>query len=216
MTQPIEEASKTLSAASRSAIKAHLDTVRSSCDGLDQMLNTADASASDGSQGDMGMTMEAARQLRESMAELETLFAEADAPKKTEGGKAFSKGDYAYTPSDMPSSWKLRLTSEPGGPPDPAIVGAAAAALSSGGYRGQPVDLPSDAVAGVKAKVRAAWHKANSDKSADDMPASLHEATVDDLVELSSDLVPIFEQLSTPTGLLPLVEHQPLVGGPVP
>jgi len=94
---------------------------------------------------------------------------------KMEDGKVFPKSDYAYTPGDKSSEWKLRLTSTPGGKPDSAIVGAAAAAFSPGGFRGKKVQLPSDAVAGVKAKVRAAWRRANPDKSTDDMPESIRK-----------------------------------------
>jgi len=81
-------------------------------------------------------------------------------------GKVFPKSDFAYTPSDNTSEWKLRLTSTPGGKPDPAIVGAAVAALGKG-FRGKKVQIPASALAGVKAKVRAAWHKANPDKGGD-------------------------------------------------
>jgi hypothetical protein len=39
------------------------------------------------------------------------------------------------------------------------IVGAAAAAFSPGGFRGQKVQIPAGDVAGAKAKIRAAYHK---------------------------------------------------------
>lgn len=96
---------------------------------------------------------------------------------KTEGGKDFPSGDYAYTP-DMsePGTWKLRLTSSPGGDPDPAIVGAAVAALGAG-YRGQKVELPEADRPKVIASVRAAWKKANPEKDADAMPEVLKSAT---------------------------------------
>lgn len=100
--------------------------------------------------------------------------AKAEAPMKTEGGVKFPKSDYAYTPSDNPSSWKLRLTSTPGGSPDPAIVGAAAAALGPG-FRGQKVDIPDADRAAVVARVRAAWKKANPDKDPSEMPSGLKE-----------------------------------------
>ena len=96
----------------------------------------------------------------------------ADAATKTEDGKAFPKSDYAYTPSDTPSDWKLRLTAEPGGKPDAGIVGAAAAALGAG-FRGQKVEIPAADLPAVKAKVRAAWQKANPDKKTDEMPKSI-------------------------------------------
>lgn len=97
-----------------------------------------------------------------------------DYATKTEDGKQFPPGDYAYVPDPgTPSTWKLRLTSEPGGKPDPAIVGAAAAALGAG-FRGQKVEIPSGDRPAVVARVRNAWKQANPDKSADEMPASLH------------------------------------------
>lgn len=102
----------------------------------------------------------------------------AEAVTKTEDGKAFPAGDYAYVPdSAKPSTWKLRLTKAPGGPPDSGIVGAAAAALGPG-FRGQKVQIPAGDLAAVKAKVRAAWKKANPDKEADEMPAGIKEAAV--------------------------------------
>src|SRR3990170_2881974 len=59
---------------------------------------------------------------------------------RTEDGKAFPASDYAYVPdAAKPSAWKLRLTSTPGGKPDAGIVGAAIAAFSPGGFRGQRV-----------------------------------------------------------------------------
>jgi cation transport regulator ChaB len=93
------------------------------------------------------------------------------APTKSEDGQNFGAGDYAYVPDpSKPSTWKLRLTASPGGAPDAAMVGAAAAAFSPGGHRGQKVSLPSADVAGAKSKVRAAWRKANPDKDASAMP----------------------------------------------
>jgi hypothetical protein len=128
-----------------------------------------------------------------------TVPTEAAAPTRTEGGRKFKKSDYAYTPSDHPSSWKLRLTATPGGDPDPRMVGAAAAAFSSGGYRGQKVELPADAVAGAKAKVRAAWKKAHPDKTASEMPDSIKEseaapAAESAEVEVTSDLIDLVEK----------------------
>jgi len=90
---------------------------------------------------------------------------------KTEDGKKFPASDYAYVPDpDKPSTWKLRLTSKPGGPPDPRIVGMAIAALGEG-FRGRKVQIPKKDLPKVKAKVRAAWLKANPDKSKKDMPS---------------------------------------------
>ena len=96
---------------------------------------------------------------------------------KTEDGKQFPAGDYAYVPDPARSStWKLRLTSEPGGAPDPGIVGAACAALGAG-FRGRTVEIPGEDRAKVVAKVRAAWREANPGKSDDEMPMAIHLST---------------------------------------
>lgn len=90
---------------------------------------------------------------------------------KTEDGESFPASDYAYVPDpDMPSTWKLRLTSSPGGDPDPHIVGAAIAALGKG-FRGNKVQIPADKLEAVKDKVKAAWKKANSNKDEDEIPS---------------------------------------------
>ena len=112
--------------------------------------------------------------LREAMQEAEGAFLEA--VEKIEGGVAFPAGDYAYVPdSKKPSTWKLRLTAKPGGAPDAGIVGAAIAALGKG-FRGQPVKIPAADLPAVKARVRAAWKKANPDKKPADMPATIQES----------------------------------------
>lgn len=98
------------------------------------------------------------------------------AATKLEDGKNFRAGDYAYVPdASKPSTWKLRLTTSPGGAPNSRIVGAAAAAFSPGGHRGQKVQIPPAAVAGVKAKIRAAWRRANPDADPKTMPASIRK-----------------------------------------
>jgi hypothetical protein len=98
------------------------------------------------------------------------------AKMKTEDGVKFPAQDYAYVPDpDSPSTWKLRLTSTPGGAPDARIVGAAAAALGPG-YRGQKVEIPAGDLAAVKAKVRAAWKEANPDRDDGEMPEGIREA----------------------------------------
>lgn len=107
----------------------------------------------------------------------ETLTCEplAKAATKTEDGEEFPAGDYAYVPdAEAPSGWKLRLTSTPGGDPDPAIVGAAAAALGAG-FRGQKVEIPDADRAAVVARVRSAWVKANPDKKPEEMPEGIRK-----------------------------------------
>ena len=97
-------------------------------------------------------------------------------------GKVFPRSDFAYTPSDNTSEWKLRLTSTPGGAPDSGIVGAAAAALGAG-FRGQKVSIPASARAAVVDRVRAAWHKANPDRKDEDMPDGIKKGEEDMTME---------------------------------
>jgi hypothetical protein len=97
------------------------------------------------------------------------------APMKTEDGKKYPASDFAYVPDpSSPSTWKLRLTSTPGGSPDTRIVGAALAALGPG-FRGNKVQIPSKDLAGVKAKVKTAWNKIHPDAKPEDVPSILKE-----------------------------------------
>ncbi len=80
---------------------------------------------------------------------------------KTEGGVEYPASDYAYVPdTEQPSAWKLRL-SPPGEPGKRSReqLGAAAAAFSPGGFRGQKVQIPSEDVAKVKEKIRSEYKK---------------------------------------------------------
>ena len=104
---------------------------------------------------------------------------------KMYAGVTYPKSDFAYTPDDTPSHWKLRLTSSPGGKPDAGIVGAAIAALGKG-FRGKKVIIPSEALAGVKAKVRSAWKQANPDKGEDEMPEVIRKGESMTLQEIES------------------------------
>lgn len=119
--------------------------------------------------------------------------ASAEEATKTEDGQSFPASDYAYVPDpEKPSTWKLRLTSTPGGAPDARIVGAAAAALGPG-FRGQRVQIPAADLPRVKAKVRAAWRRANPDKDADEMPPGIREAEEAEIRPLLADEVPMIE-----------------------
>lgn len=137
---------------------------------------------------DYGDTLRKERRLelaqRALPSEMLNEYGEITFATKTEGGASFPASDYAYVPdAKTPSTWKLRLTATPGGGPDAHIVGAAIAALGKG-FRGNKVAIPADALPAVKAKVKAAWVKANPDKTPKDMPAVV--ASADDLVELGS------------------------------
>lgn len=123
------------------------------------------------------------------------------AQTKTEDGQAYPASDFAYVPDPAkPSEWKLRLTSTPGGEPDPAIVGAAAAALGEG-FRGNKVEIPEADRAAVVNRVRAAWHKANPDKSDDQMPQGIAKQEADMADEQTQAELAKFKALSELTDL---------------
>lgn len=137
-----------------------------------------------------GMLRESIQQFSAAMASMidnaELTKALLKIAGKTEDGKTFPVSDYAFVPDkEKPSTWKLRLTSTPGGKPDPHIVGAAVAALGAG-FRGNKVQLPSDAKAGVIRRVRAAWLQANPNKGKDALPSILKTSEKED--EMSTEL----------------------------
>jgi len=86
---------------------------------------------------------------------------------KTEGGIAFPAADFAYVPDPAtPSTWKLRLSEGRPGNITIAQLGRAAAAFSSGGFRGNKVQIPEDKVAGVKTRIRNEYKKLNAEAPA--------------------------------------------------
>lgn len=117
---------------------------------------------------------------------------------KTYSGKAFPKSDFAYTPDDEPTHWKLRLTKTPGGAPDAGIIGAAVAALGQG-FRGNKVQIPAEALASVKAKVRAAWEKCHPEAGADEVPAVIRKGVHMTLEQLEAEVVKLQPQVATLT-----------------
>ena len=79
---------------------------------------------------------------------------------KTENGVKFPASAYAYVPdAEKPSEWKLRLWEDPQQKVTRKQLGAAAAALSPGGFRGQKVQIPSADLPAVKRKIRAEYRK---------------------------------------------------------
>src|SRR5712671_500438 len=94
----------------------------------------------------------------------------ADATK-TENGIAFPREAYAYTPSDEPSTWKLRLWETPDKKETARQVGMAIAAMGKG-FRGNKAQIPEGDRAAVMGKIRAAYKKANGK----DMPAGMMHA----------------------------------------
>lgn len=112
---------------------------------------------------------------------------------RTEGGKQFPASAYAYVPdSTKPSTWKLKLYDTPADVPSrPSIrlTAAAAQALGPSGFRGNKVQLPSSAVAGVKQRVAAAWLKARrmagQDVSREDLPTALRKSLLEEVTPTS-------------------------------
>lgn len=106
---------------------------------------------------------------------------------KSEGEAGnFPASDYAYVPDpEKSSTWKLRLTTTPGGAPDTAIIGAAVAALGAG-FRGNKVAIPDADLVGVKAKVRSAWMKAHPDAKLVDVPESIKAGELPDEMKVQA------------------------------
>lgn len=96
----------------------------------------------------------------------------------TETEKVYPASDFAYVPDPaVSSSWQLRLTASPGGDPDPQVVDFALATLEE-----TQTEIPADAIAAIKAKVRAAWKHLHDGEA---VPAVI--ANADDAEELSED-----------------------------
>ncbi len=114
-------------------------------------------------------TVRAYEAVAEAMA-----WVKAQEATKTEDGVVYPAAAFAYTPDlDKPSGWKLRLWEDPEKKVTKKQLGAAAAAFSPGGFRGNRVQLPANAVAGVKAKIRAAYRRLGV--AAEDIPKSVME-----------------------------------------
>ena len=108
---------------------------------------------------------------------------------KTEDGVKFPAEAFAYVPdSEKPSEWKLRLWEDHIKKVTRKQLGAAAAALSPGGFRGQKVDIPSVDLSAVKRKIRSAYR--SLDVSDDEMPRWVREAETRELV---TDYIPLTE-----------------------
>lgn len=92
-----------------------------------------------------------------------------------EDADGFPASDYALVPDrEDPATWKLRLTSEPNGDPDARTVAAVVAYLGKG-FFGTKVELSDDSRPQVIAKVRAAFLKANPDRTQEDLPPVLRK-----------------------------------------
>jgi DNA-binding ferritin-like protein len=84
------------------------------------------------------------------------------AATKRENGEDFPAAAFAYVPDpEMPSTWKLRLWDSIADKATVAQVSRAASALTSAGFRGNKVQIPSADLPAVKAKIRSAWKEVN-------------------------------------------------------
>jgi len=101
--------------------------------------------------------------------------------EKTEDGVAYPKAAFAYTPSDNVSEWKLRLWEGLQQKVTRKQLGAATAALSPGGFRGQKVDIPPTDLPTVKRTIRAEYRKL--DVADEDIPRWVKEAETRLLVD---------------------------------
>ncbi len=96
------------------------------------------------------------------------------ADMKTDGGVDYPQEAYLYVPdATKPSTWKLRIWETPTLKVTRVQLGRAAAAFSTGGFRGQKVQLPSADVASVKAKLVSLYKKDGASK--DEIPNYLLE-----------------------------------------
>lgn len=78
---------------------------------------------------------------------------------KRENGIDYPARDFAFVPdATQPSTWKLRLTESPG-KVTVAQLARATAALSSSGFRGNRVQIPSAALSAVKRRIRAEYRR---------------------------------------------------------
>ncbi len=124
---------------------------------------------------------------------------------KTEDGVKFPAAAYAYVPdAEKSSTWKLRLWETPEKKVTRKQLGAASAAFSPGGFRGNRVQLPEDAVAGVKRKIRAEYRKLGVER--EDMPRWVKEA---DVRRLLRDTIPMTEAAVDGKGLATVVVIRP-------
>ena len=108
------------------------------------------------------------------------------ATTKMEHGVEYNASDYAYVPdAEKPSTWKLRLADGETGNITIAQLGRAAAALSSGGFRGNKVKIPANAIEDVKARIRNEYRKMHVRDS--DMPMSVKEHAPSFVLKEQSD-----------------------------
>ena len=103
---------------------------------------------------------------------------EKAAPTKTQNGVSRKAGEFLCVPdSSKPSTWQLPITDK-NHKVTTAKLGNAAAALSGGGFRGQPVQLDSKcSKSSIKSKLRGQYKKLGV--KPEDMPDSVKARQID-------------------------------------
>ena len=124
--------------------------------------------------------------LKEAKATLK--WVNQQAAMKTEDGVKFPAAAFAYTPSDNPDEWKLRLWESTENGITRTQLNSAAASLSPGGLRGIKAEIPAGNLSEVKRTIRAGYRKLNV--SDDDMSKWVKEDMTRELVQ---NFVPLTE-----------------------
>ena len=125
-------------------------------------------------------------------------------PVKTEDGQDYLAEAFAFTPSDNPSDWKLRIWEDPVKKVTRKQLGIASAYLSPGGFRGQKVEIPVEESANVKRNIRAAYRALSVPD--EDIPRWVKETEIRELV---AEVTQMVEAKLDNKGLAQLVVIQP-------
>lgn len=105
---------------------------------------------------------------------------------KTEDGTKFYASDFLYVPDkSKPSTWKLRIAEGKSGNVTIAQLGRAAAAFSSGGFRGNKVQLPGGESGRIKAKLRSKYRALGAKE--DEIPESIRKEEADTFTLLKQE-----------------------------
>lgn len=124
---------------------------------------------------------------------------------KTEDGVKFPAAAYAYVPDpEKPNTWKLPIWENPEKKVTRKQLGAASAALSPGGFRGNRVQIPEADLPAVKRKIRAEYRKLGVER--EDMPRWVKEA---DVRRLLRDTIPMTEATVDGKGIATIVVIRP-------
>lgn len=150
---------------------------------------------------------------KEALAEADTVleWLKTQEAMKTEDGVQYPSSAFAYVAdADKPSEWKLRLWENPTDKVTRKQLGAAAAALSPGGFRGQKVQIPGEALSAVKRKIRAAYR--SLDVADEDIPRWVKESESRSLLH---SYITLAEATIGAKGIARVIVIKPGFGNPV-